>query len=493
MELLRYIVPAAIILFYFYRLRTNPLVLVGIPLTLALGEAGFMRTWQFSMRVPLFPYALEWPDIVFGALGVAWVYVRQKRPEAQSLKWSVDLGVALFLLGLMFLYVPMAWLDDQALKLGVFWAVHKFVYFPLSIFVWLDLFRRVTREETDRLLETMAFVTVPFAGLYTLSSVGVPIFPDIIWSPTFIGSAVIVRDFLTFPIWTRFALAYFLTRPRQTVISLASIGILSSAIVLSYTRSWVIPALVLFGIAAFYIIAIRRQFTFAITRIASIAVVLAGVASALLMLFPENLTYAFDRVVEIQTQGFYSGNVLARTSVFDEINAYVLSADPIFGAGFGEQKGAEAAVLSQTYLVGDMMWTVILLVMGWIGITAFGILFAIFGLRAFWIMLDAHNEMRARFGAIFFMVISWDVIRVFASAEYLQLQQTSSALGFALIAIEARRLWAENPKTISGLPMFRGISLNWFTRDDEYWWLRRATLAGLVGWLVYQTVRAILR
>jgi hypothetical protein len=391
------------------------------------------------------------------------------------------------------LYVPLAWLDDQAIKLGVFWAARMYLYLPLSIFIWVDVFRRVTREEADQLLETMALAMVPLAGMYALSSVGVPIFPDTPYFLTFTGSAMIVRDFLTFPIWTRFALAYFLTRPRQTGTTLVSIGVLTACVVLSYTRSWIVPAGVVFAIAVFYTSVVRRRFVFAIPRLIGMTLIVVSAVGMLSYLFPNNLQYASDRVTELATQGLSTTNIVGRTSNFDQVNYYIQATGHPFGAGFAVQTAAEAITIANTYSIGDMLWTTLLLTLGYPGVILFGLLLVVFGIRAFFLMLDWRDAARARFGTILFMILAWDSIQVFATSGYVQLQQTSSALCFALVLVEARRLWAVNPLTRPRLPLLQGITLDWFSRDDEYWLYRRAALAVLLGFLIFQSVRFLVR
>jgi hypothetical protein len=474
--LLRILIPSSIMIFLVYRLRKYPLAVCGIPLTLVLGEGAFMRTWEFSLHLPLFPLPLNWQDVVFGTFVIAWLFIIQKRSEFRSLHWGPDMIAIFILLALIIWQVPQAWIIDDKVTLGTIFAVRNYAYFPLGVLLWVDILRRSTRIEFEQLLSALALVTIPFAGLYALSSVGIPIFPDLSWSPISIGSAIIVRDFLTFPYYIKLSLAYFLTRTRQNLWNLGAIGILTAGIFLSYTRSWIISAgfLIIIGIATPVIM--KGQFGKVISRVIIIGIGLFLALELLMNAFPENITFSFSRLQEIQQQGLQTGNVQVRLNSFSQVSLYIKSVDPIFGVGASVTYNKAIDPNSTFGAWQDQLWAVILYHMGWSGLVAVGLILLTFLLSASQAVWTGRNQDQSWLPMVLFMVLVWEVARSFVSSEAMTYYQVGATLFLGGIMVEKRSLWVENPITEPGLPMLEPFRQDWFIRRDRYTWLRRMLL-----------------
>jgi hypothetical protein len=457
-----------------------------------MGEGIFIRTWGATYSIPFFPILFNWRDLILGIVLLVWVYAVQKRSSSHHYPLTLEITFLIIFIILVGIQVPLSWAKDNSIKLGVVFAIRQYAYLPLSAIIWIDIFRRLTRAEAWQLLDALALVTIPFAMLYALSSVGVPIFPDLGWDPITFGSAIIARDFLTFPVWSKLALAYFLTRPRQTMVSLVAIGVLSVSILLSYTRSWVMPAGVMVLISGLYYLIVKRQFLTALTRGIIIISVIAISSLILNVYVPDNLLFVVERLREAQEEGINTGNLLSRAETWTEIVAYVERVNPVFGAGFSVDTGDEVAAINNARIVGDSLWTLVMLPLGWSGIVAMVGYFGIFTiLSAKGIFHPDIN--RSRLALVMFLVMLWDIFRSPVSSDQMYVYPVGFAAIAALIVVEFRNLWVERIVEHARLRLLAGVSLNWFARDDQYWLIRRVALALVVGLLVIQAVRMIVR
>jgi len=126
------------------------------------------------------------------------------------------------------------------------------------------------------------------------------------------------------------------------------------------------------------------------------------------------------------------------------------------------------------------MWAQMLTFTGWSGVVTLALLLVVFAWNGFVLTLSRNPE-KSQMGLLLFLVIIWQVGRSFFGSSYLWLVATAT-FPLALIVVEKRDLWAVNPVTVPRIPFWRGINLNWFTRDDEFKLWRRLALAALVGY-----------
>ena len=125
------------------------------------------------------------------------------------------------------------------------------------------------------------------------------------------------------------------------------------------------------------------------------------------------------------------------------------------------------------------MWLSIFVALGWSGIVALAVVLVI----ALWnsgMLMVTRMPSRSQMGLMLFMIMVFDLARSFFGEGYLWCIATST-LPLALIAVEKRNLWTTAPATVPLSGFFAGISLNWFTRDDEFRLWRRLALAALMG------------
>ena len=148
-EALLVVVPLAVAAFIAYRLRDLPLRWCAVPLTLAMGEAVFLRTWDWSLAVPLLPTPVQWGDVVFASLVVSWLIIRESRPSQPAVRFGGDLFSVWLMIAVVLVEIPLAWDADGRLGLGVVLAARDWLYVGLAILIWVDLLRRFSRRGTE--------------------------------------------------------------------------------------------------------------------------------------------------------------------------------------------------------------------------------------------------------------------------------------------------------------------------------------------------------
>jgi O-antigen ligase len=329
---------------------------------------------------------------------------------------------------------------DGAVKVGVVWALRGWLYVPICLAMWVDIFRRSSRDEVHRLLATLAVVSVPLAAMYSLSEVGVPIYPHLGWAPQSVGSATIVRDFLTFPFWAKLGLAWYVTRPKQSPASLLAIAALLMACVLTYTRSIEIPAALCVLVALVLPLATTRNWGVVGRRMMAFAGLTAVAIAGLAILAPGNLAFSYQRIHELARNGENSANVASRVETFSIASRTSYAANGVFGAGASVSGASRVdALWEQGLMLADSLWTFTVIGIGLAGVASFAVLFAVFLWRA--VRLCLLGETVSRLGGVMLIVIVWDIIRSPASSEFVTLYPIVSGLFMAVVAIEIRGAW----------------------------------------------------
>ena len=482
MNLLRYLIPIGLFGYFAFRARKSPVYACALPMLYCFGEAIMLPIYSLSLAIPGLPVNLNKGDVAFFLLATVWLYIRQKRPNRRKLAWGLDFG-SLWLLFAVFAIQPFA----IAISEGVLYESsilnsRAYVYFPLSLLLWADALRRFTWDEVWHLLVSVSAVTVLLMPLYILSAVGVAIYPSQSYR-VYAGSSIIVRDYVTFPIWTGLALAFYLSQyiqGKRLFEALPALSVLVVGCVLTLTRNVVFASGGMVAVALLVSMRRVRMIPVTMLRIGLVAVALA-LSMILLQTFAlGNLQMLVSRLESFAIAGSREVNVAARLGTFSEIAALVQSTDPVFGLGF--VGGREWAVpYHSEFGLGHSMWMQMLLVTGWSGVVALVLLLVVFAWNGFVLMLS-RNPKKSQMGLLAFVVIIWRVVRSSASSGYLDFVATAT-FALSLIVVEKRDLWAVNPVTVPRIPFWRGISLNWFTRDDEFKLWRRLALAALVSYI----------
>ena len=442
--------------FIAWRLRDLPLRWCAVPLTLAMGEAVFLRTWNWSLNVPFLPAPVQWQDVVFSSLVISWLIIRERRPSRPVVRFRGDLLSVCLVIAVVLIEIPLAWIVDGRLGLGVLFAARQWLYVGLAILIWVDLLRRFSRREVLRLLETLAWLSVPLAGMYCLSEIGVRVYPYLGWAPLHSGSTIIVRDFLTFPFWVKLGLVWFVTRPRRTLGVLLAIAVLLSACLLTYTVTIIVGALAALLLPLVLPVLFAHEGRRPVGRLVPMVLLLILVVGVMSVLARGNLDFVVQRARALEAGGLQRGNAGGRVHMLGRTARSVNAYDPAFGLGFSKTGGQGMDALTSTgVLLPDMEWAYVLAWLGWAGVAALAFLFFEFVLSSLRIV-RAGGVDSACIGLMLSGIAAWDLCRSLAASDTVWGYPVVAGVFMAIAILERRRAWHREPSPAAPQPALDG-------------------------------------
>jgi hypothetical protein len=478
MTILQFIIPSILFGFFIYKARKSLIYVCAVPLIYCFAEAAFIRTVDFGFSIPYLPITLRREDIVFFMLVGVWWYVRQRRQRFKVVSLKLDTLLLGILLVLFVIQPPFKWIMGDPVYGSTLVFMARYCYIVFAFFLWMDIFRRFTREEVWQLVRAISIATALLMIFYIISSIGVKIYPFEAYRTYYERSVIIVRDFNTFPLWTGLALAYFLlstksVESRFRILLFLSILIIGS--ILTLTRTIIIVMMVMVCTVILYQGLIEKSFK-GITILVSILAIGTLIVSIMTYsFFMPNVELFSKRFEEIGAYGLiYTPNVQGRLNDFLETLRYVIDIDPIFGFGFySSGQWSLFPNIFGVYVI-DSMWHQLVKDTGISGIICIGLLLAV--LFMYSIRLCFKHELEKRKMGIFLVLaMIWGIGLSFIGQSYVVFA-AGSVFPLALAAVEARDGWAVSPVTSKNIiPRITGIELSWFNRSP---------LHKLVGFLI---------
>lgn len=320
--------------------RKNPVMYLLFPLALQQGPGAFIdQTLSVSGKRIFSIYDTVFNDVlILIILGLAVCFIKARFPRTDHAGSRLILAYLLYVSVLFLLNFIGAASPYEA-----FLTARDFLYIGLNYFLWLAIFSAATREDYERFLRLMFFVTPLSAVLYILNSAGiVPIFPrEMAYSEIDYELSSFLRDFATMPFFLLMILVLsvqslltpILKVPRY--ILLVNIGVLPIALLFTFTRSLVIIAVM--QLAVILCLNFTRHGASGIKNVLSFAAgclfLLAPVYLVADIAFPNQVSYLTSRFTDASTEGKHEQNVDVRLAYLNkaiEITDYTSSA---FGAG----------------------------------------------------------------------------------------------------------------------------------------------------------------
>lgn len=428
-------------------LRGTTLWPIALPIALAFSEAGFVQTSDLAIQIPLFPVALRWLDIVFGALVVAWLLVRRlsSAETASPLPVGVDVAALTAWLAIVVIALPLAWIDGGAIKLGISWILLPYCYVPLSTAMLYDVLRRTTRAAMWTLLRSLSVVVSVVAAFYMLHMLGWSVYDLAGVNSTYSSVGEVRRDTLTFPYWAYLTIPFLLWSERIRVVDACMIVLQITAVATSVTRSLILGCFLAVAFVMVSRLAVGRR--------------------PLQPLVPVSIGIAAFAVLESFVPEFVSRRAGVVLSRFDELSAGVGSVPTIayrlgvgarissllkgwslwMGPGFSDVAQLQTRVNLGKYILSDSLWTVILFYFGAIGVAIVGLTLMV-GVGEGVLAVRREREEPLALAAVGTAALLWLIARTVASSEIMEFNPMVCALVLALIMLEARDAWSTSPE-----------------------------------------------
>lgn len=444
MGLVRLALPAALLLWFLWKARVNRLCLLGIPVLMVMGDSVFFA----KMKIFWKPGRLDATTLTMAWLFVVWLLVAT-RPPSDPLGVSVGpLGPSRILpeeLPFLFLVAIMA-----AHTLGLFAttgdlagaAAAAFPAFCLVLGYVLvrGIASHSTRDQTLEFLEMVVVANTVAAALFFIhQGLHVTIYTNTEYLSTVFAGQQITRSFTFAPQYSLLALGFVLAQRQWTPKWIAVLIVTLLAVLVSYTRSLLIAAVV--GLALALVVQElkspdARRF---VRRSITIVVSTLGAFVVFALVRPVDYKFLLSRL-----QAFWSGkgvtdvaNWKLRTHHFVLVERVVAKGDLWLGLGYKPHTSMITPYL--TGWISDMAWVPLLYYFGVIGLALVGLVFGGFLVRSIWLSRQP-SETGRYLGRTYTVTIALTIIVSFTGWVFMEPRVYPMGLFIlAFAAVEALR------------------------------------------------------
>lgn len=377
-----------------------------LPYALQQGEAAFIdQNILVAGKGILSPYNSIFVDVLFFLTSAIAIFL--VRAKYRKLPW-----IGSTMVGFFFIYVIFIWMLSFAESYNtteVFLTGRQFMYISLSYFLWIAILQSVTREQYERFLRLMFYVTPVSALIYILnSSKIITVFdPSLVYLEVDYGAETFIRDFRTIPIW----LIPVLVMSVQSVISknlpvpsplaIANIVILPIALLFTFTRSLLFIVLMQF---AFLLLLYSFQLGGRVIRNFVVFFLFACVSVMVIhKAFPSQAGYFEERLLAVKNEGGAEQNVTIRIDYVNETRTIVNQTNPLIGAGMNRNYYSRMDSIGAW--IADSTIPYFLMHTGWIGVLLlFGIVL-IFFIDSFFLFLKTKDWLVGYLSSFFLALL----------------------------------------------------------------------------------------
>ncbi|MEJ7768092.1 MAG: hypothetical protein WKF89_09790 [Chitinophagaceae bacterium] len=351
-----------------------------LPYALQQGEAAFINQYiAVAGKNILSPYATIFVDVLFfltAFMAMVLIKIRYKK-----IPW-----IGSTIIGFLFLYIAFLWLISflsYPKSNEVFLTGRQFMYISLSYFLWIAIFQSVTRDQYERFLKLMFYVTPISTIIYILNSSRIVHFFDetLIFQEVDFGMESFLRDFRTIPLWLIPILVLSIQSLLTSTINLSkkvvilNILILPVGVLFTFTRSLLF--IVLMQVIFLLVLYGYRLNAKLIGNVILFVAFLSISFFAIQTVFPNQSSYFGDRLLSAKKEGKSEQNVNIRIEYVNEASKIVNQASPFIGAGMNRKSYPRMNAVGAW--IADSTIPYFLVHTGWIGVLLiFGIVFVFF-------------------------------------------------------------------------------------------------------------------
>ena len=454
MGLLRLAIPAALLLWFLWKARSNALFLLGIPVLMVMRGSVF-----FENMAPFWkPGRFDPVTLLMIWLVLVWAVTVARRSGSDGTQVTLFgagriLPEELPLIGIAVLigvHTLGAFASSGDLATAATQAAAVF-YLVLGYALVRGIASRATRAETEEFLAAVVIANTVACGLFVLhQGLHLPIYLGQANITYHSGGQTISRATTFSPVLNLLALGFVLAKRRWTPGWMAVLAITLLAILVSLTRTLLLAAVLGLVIAVVARELTRPDFNRFARRVGAIVAASAIVVVGFSRLTPAYWSYLLKRLTEFTSaagQGAQVQNWEVRAVHWDAVVRVVARIDLLFGAGFA-RPGSVTVNPDYYNWTSDMTWVPIIYMLGIAGLILFGLLLAGFMARALTLSMR-QPELRRELCLAYFITLALTVVMGFQMWTFMQPSDYPMGLWiFAFIAVEALRP-AERPAKIA--------------------------------------------
>ena len=424
MGLVRLAVPAALLLWFLWKARTNRLCLLGIPVLMVMGQSVFFD----KMKIFWKPGRLDATTLTMAWLFVVWLFTAI-RPASDPLGVNVGpLGPSrilpeelplLLLVALMAVHTLGLFSTTGDLAGAVSTAFPAFCL-VLGYLLLRGIASHATRAETLEFLEMVVLANTAAAALFFIHQglhVSIYNYGEYL-STTFAGQRI-TRTFTFAPQYSLLALGFVLGRRKWTPKLIAVLVVTMLAILVSYTRSLLIAAVIALVLAIVVQEVSRPDVSRFVRRSVAILASAFGAFAIFALARPVDYRFLLSRLSEFTSGKGKSdiGTWQIRMHHFAIVEKVVARSDLWFGLGY--KPSPSISTFNFNAWTSDMAWVPILYYFGVIGLALVGVVFGGFLARTVWLSRQPPEEGRY-FGRMFTITIALTIVVSFTSWSFME-------------------------------------------------------------------------
>ena len=455
MSIVRLAVPVALLAWFLWRARANRLFVLGIPILMVMGSSVFFD----QMRPFWIPGRFSPETHIMGWLGVAWaVVILTSRPSGGTPRVGIfgaprvlpeELALPL-IAALLALQTFAIFSSSGDLGAAVTTASGLF-YILMGYLLVRGIASRFSRSQTIEFLSAVVIANTVAAALYVAhQGLHLPIYPAAEYFTTVFHGQTITRTFTFAPQFSVLALGFVLARRAWTLGWLVVLTITVLSIVVSYTRTLLVAAVVAVLVAIIVRELKKPRVGRLLRRVLTIAVSVAGALVLFSVVRPVEYHFVLSRLGEFTSAGGPTdvSNWDVRRLHFLAVERVVARGDPLFGLGF-PAAGSNPVDAHLHLWTSDMTWVPILYRLGWVGVALFAVVLGGFAARSFSLALRDPEERRY-LGLVYLIAIVLTVILSFVSWTFMEERVYAMGLWLlAFVAAEALRPGTEVDATVA--------------------------------------------
>lgn len=444
MGLLRLAVPAALVVWFLWKARGNPLFLLGIPVLMVMRGSVF-----FENATPFWkPGRFDAVVLLMAWLTIAWAVTvarRSRLGDAPIGPFGAGrvLPEELPLIGIAILigaHTVGAFAQSGDLGMAASQASGPF-FLVLGYLLVRGIASRATRAETQQFLGAVVIVNTLACGLFILhQGFHLPVYEGAANITYFASGQDITRATTFSPVFNLLALGFVLAKKRWTPGWLIVLTITLLAILVSLTRTLLIAAVLGLVIAIVAREMSRPDFGRVARRVGAVVLAVAISVFGFSQLVPAYWSFLLTRLSEFTSasQGAQVGNWHLRALHWAMTERVVARSDLLIGVGF-TQPGTSTVNSNYVHWTSDMTWLPIMYMLGFAGLLLFGLLLAGFMARALSLSLKPP-ELRRELCLTYFITVALTVVMGFQMWTFMQPSIYPMGLWIlALVAAEALR------------------------------------------------------
>jgi len=391
---LRIVLPLAAVVFFLWKARESRIYLLGIPFLLFMRESVFLD----NLRVFSMPHRLSQATIALAWLVFVWLlstdlllpHLKGSRRRLLGPRLLPEETVLILIAGLILVNAAITAVERGDLTAALGQAA-SMIYLLVGYVLIRAIVSQVPGKEVIDFLWAIVVLNTVLACLFIVhQGLGFHVYAVEEFHVDVFQGVVITRTFSFMPPLFFLALAFTFARPRWTVPMYVVAGINILAILVSYTRTMLLMAVVAGLTVVVVRLLRRRQAGLAVKRVAALSFVAVVVGLIAVTFLPTQVEYFGERIARATTD-ITADPSYARVNRLRIVYAQVKSTDAVLGKGFvSEAQDSTVAPMKRSSADGD--WLPILYRLGIAGVVLFALLFLLYCARAFRLALHGSGD-----------------------------------------------------------------------------------------------------